>query len=140
MAIGSRPKPKVQHRKRKAQHHQRTTAYLRPYWPYLPMLAIVGLGVLINDHWPDSLSSLSSNVALPGKTTRIEAMVGSQNSLGLTIIVVMAAIAATVLVARHWFRIKRTLNRGERFIVKHPLIDILLVATCTIGILLTRSI
>lgn len=140
MAIASRPKPKVQHKKRKAMHHQHTNAYLKPYWPYLPMVAIVGFGAYLSAHWPASLAGLNANMSGTAQgLTRIEAMTGSQNSWSLALIILMTAIAAVVFVTQHWFRVKRALNRGERLIVKHPLFDIALVAICTIGIILTRT-
>lgn len=48
MALATRPKPKAHHHKRQAHHHKRNKQYLKPYWPYLPMLVIVGLGLLVN--------------------------------------------------------------------------------------------
>ena len=36
------------HRKRVGQHHRKTTKYARPYWPYLPMIAIITLGIFAN--------------------------------------------------------------------------------------------
>jgi hypothetical protein len=48
MALATRPKPKAHHHKRQAHHHKRSKQYLKPYWPYLPMLVIVGLGLLVN--------------------------------------------------------------------------------------------
>lgn len=140
MAIATRPKPKVQHKKRKAQHHSRNSNYLKPYWPYLPMLVIVGLGVLVNNHWPSSLTNINSGLsasALP--PTRIEGLVGSQDNWSLVFIILIAGIAAAVFLSQHWFRIKRKLNDGERFMVKHPWFDIALVAVCTVGAVLTRS-
>ena len=41
-------KPSVAHRKRTAAHHQRTHRYSKAYWPYLPIVAIVTLGVVLN--------------------------------------------------------------------------------------------
>lgn len=140
MALATRPKPKTQHKKRKAQHHRHTPLYLKPYWPYLPMLVIVGVGVFVNNHWPTSLVNLDSGLATSVEpVTRIEAISGSQNSWALVIVVAMASIAAIIFIAQNWFRIHRTLNRGERFLVKHPLFDILLVAICVAGVVLTRT-
>ena len=140
MAIASRPKPKVQHKKRKAQHHTHTTAYLKPYWPYLPMLAIVGLGVLINNHWPESLTNMSYSIAPSASSvTRIQAITADQNGWALIVVIAVTAVAASIFVIQHWFRIKRLLNRGEKFIATHPILDIALVAICTAGFVLTRS-
>lgn len=46
-------KPVAQHhKKRSAGHHKRTKPYDKTYWPYLPLLAIVGFTVLVNLAWP----------------------------------------------------------------------------------------
>lgn len=51
MAIATRPKPKVQHKKIHAKHHRKSKHYLKHYWPYLPMIAIIGIGWVINSAW-----------------------------------------------------------------------------------------
>lgn len=48
MALATKPKPTAQQRKRHAHHHKRSKHYHKAYWPYLPMLVIVGLGIAIN--------------------------------------------------------------------------------------------
>lgn len=139
MALATKPRPKIQHRKRKAQHHKHTSVYLKPYWPYLPMLAIVGLGVIANRYWP---SSLQNSLALSGSAqpvTRVEVLTGNSDSWALAVVVIMSAIAGAIFVFQHWYRLHRLLNQGERFVVKHPLFDITLVALCTAGVVLTRA-
>lgn len=51
MSIATRPRPQAHQRKRHAGHHRHTRRYLSPYRPYLPMLLIVGLGLLVNSVW-----------------------------------------------------------------------------------------
>ena len=51
MALATRPKPSVHHKKRQAQHHRQSKHYLKAYWPYLPMLLIVGSGLLVSSAW-----------------------------------------------------------------------------------------
>lgn len=51
MALATKPKPKSHHKKRQAQHHRHSKHYVKAYWPYLPMLMIVGFGVFINSLW-----------------------------------------------------------------------------------------
>lgn len=49
MAIATKTKPKsVQHKKRVAAHHRQTKHYVKSYWPYLPIAAIVAGGIFIN--------------------------------------------------------------------------------------------
>lgn len=41
-------RPSTNQRKRAAMHHKRGSHYMRPYWPYLPIVAVVSLGLLLN--------------------------------------------------------------------------------------------
>lgn len=57
------------HKKRGGQHHRHNEHYLKTYWPYLPMLLIVGLGLLVNSAWSHqsvlgTASDFSSNSLL----------------------------------------------------------------------------
>ncbi|HVX23833.1 MAG TPA: CAP domain-containing protein [Candidatus Saccharimonadales bacterium] len=51
MALATRPKPTRHHHKRQGTHHRHSKPYLKTYWPYLPMLMIVGLGIMVNALW-----------------------------------------------------------------------------------------
>jgi uncharacterized protein YkwD len=51
MSLATLPKPKTYAKKRQAQHHRHSKEYLKSYWPYLPMLLIVGLGLMVNSAW-----------------------------------------------------------------------------------------
>lgn len=56
MAIQTRSKPKTAaHKKRSGQHHKLGKSYLKTYWPYLPLLAIVSLGLVINGAWSNHM-------------------------------------------------------------------------------------
>jgi uncharacterized protein YkwD len=55
MAIATRKKPTgIHHRRRHGQHHRQSKPYLKAYHPYIPMLLIVGLGIVINSVWSHS--------------------------------------------------------------------------------------
>ncbi|HVX57940.1 MAG TPA: CAP domain-containing protein [Candidatus Saccharimonadales bacterium] len=60
MSLTTRHKPTVHDRKRQAGHHHHSKSYLKSYWPYLPMLLIVSLGLLVNSTW-SSKSVLGSS-------------------------------------------------------------------------------
>ncbi len=51
LASSSKPHETPQHRKRRGQHHKVSKHYVKTYWPYLPMLLIVGLGFILNSVW-----------------------------------------------------------------------------------------
>lgn len=49
MAIATKAKPKtIQHKKRVAAHHRQTKHYVKSYWPYLPMVAVIAAGLFVN--------------------------------------------------------------------------------------------
>jgi len=61
MALATRRKPNHNHRKRTGAHHRQSKHYLKPYWPYLPMLIIVGLGLFVNSMWSGGVLGANSN-------------------------------------------------------------------------------
>ncbi len=54
MALVTKSKKPVlaHHKKRNGQHHKHSKPYAKAYWPYLPMLALIGMGFLLNMLWP----------------------------------------------------------------------------------------
>lgn len=135
MAIATRPKPKVQHRKRQARHHRQTKHYLKPYWPYLPLFALLGGAAVLNRAWYHS--GLFAGAADP-YNTRVEALTGSAWSL--VVVILIAGMACGIFLFRHAYRLQRALNRGEAFIVHHPWFDVTLVGIIAAGVLLSRSV
>jgi uncharacterized protein YkwD len=52
MVLASKTKtPSIHQKKRQGQHHKPSKAYHKTYWPYLPMLFIVALGIAVNGFW-----------------------------------------------------------------------------------------
>src|SRR5579884_3693980 len=49
MSLTRKARPRVQDRKRQARHHRRGKSYMKPYWPYIPMLGIILLGIAVNN-------------------------------------------------------------------------------------------
>ncbi|HEY1064135.1 MAG TPA: CAP domain-containing protein [Candidatus Saccharimonadales bacterium] len=65
MAIATKPKPKgTQHKKRTAAHHRQTKHYVKSYWPYLPMVAVLAIGLAVN-------SALGRSVTVLGEQTNL---------------------------------------------------------------------
>lgn len=65
IAAKTKKKPAAHTQKRQALHHRQSKSYKKTYWPYLPMLAIVGLGFAFNILWSGNGQVLgdSSNFA-----------------------------------------------------------------------------
>jgi hypothetical protein len=52
MTLVAPRKPQSHHKKARGKHHRHTKTYHKPYWPYLPLLAIVIVGVILsNSSW-----------------------------------------------------------------------------------------
>src|SRR5579884_3926080 len=138
MALKTRPKPKSHFKKRQAGHHRQGKHYIKAYLPYLPMLAVVAMGALVNKAWNDSNAAIG-NINTATASTRLGLVTGnSSNSLFyLVLLITFAAFALFILL--QWYRLKRVLNRGEKFVVDHPWFDIGLLFVVTAGIVLTRT-
>ncbi len=60
MSLTQSKKPKSYLRKRQGAHHRQNKRYVKTYWPYLPMLVIVFLGIGINSFLSHRSSVLGS--------------------------------------------------------------------------------
>lgn len=137
MALATRPKPSVSHKKRRGSHHRHSQHYLKPYWPYLPMLTIMGAGLFVNSIWAVQVSAIQ---AADGQTTRLQALMNSNDPTALTIVVLAAGAACAVFTYRHWRRVHRFINRGERYIYRNGWVDVTATAIFTVGFILTRPV
>ncbi|MGH7234013.1 MAG: hypothetical protein ACREF7_01010 [Candidatus Saccharimonadales bacterium] len=119
MSLTVKPRPGEVHKKIKASHHHVNKRYLKPYWPYLPIIAIVGAGFYVAGSWHStpSLTAFSYYGVL-------------ESSIGV------AALAIFLL--RHAFAWHKVFIRGEQFISKHPMMDIGLVSLAVVGLLLAH--
>jgi hypothetical protein len=70
--------------------------------------------------------------------SRIQLLTGSASWVTL-LVSAIAGAALAIFVVRHWFHLRRLLNRSELFIVHHPWLDIAATAIFTIGFILTRT-
>jgi hypothetical protein len=44
-------KTPIAQKKRVGLHHKQSKQYIKQYWPYLPMLLVIGLGLMVNSLW-----------------------------------------------------------------------------------------
>jgi len=59
---------KPHHKKRHGHHHKVSKHYAKTYWPYLPMLLIVGVGILLNTLWSTKNAVLSYATSVSATT------------------------------------------------------------------------
>lgn len=52
MTLVARAKPPSHHKKYTGKHHRHSKVYHKAYWPYLPLLAVVAVGLLLNTVLP----------------------------------------------------------------------------------------
>lgn len=127
MAIKTRQKPKsAQHRKRTGQHHNHGKAYLKTYWPYLPLLAIVSLGFLINGVWSSQMRGVegySTNVSPSSLLADTNSQRATNSESGLTISSELNAAAqakANDMVQRdYWSHVTPNGVQPWQFITSH---------------------
>lgn len=145
MALATRPKPTVHHKKRQAQHHRHSKHYLKAYWPYIPVLMIVGTGAIVNKLWSVDASGVKAGLAVNPQLSsgqsaaRIQVLSGSYGSWIVAVISAIALAALVLFVIRDWYRLHRLINRGELFIYNHRWFDLLLVLVFTAGFVLAST-
>lgn len=71
--------------------------------------------------------------------SRIQLLTNGKAAWSTFVITVFAAVCLGVFILRHGLFWHRTLIKGQKFIMNHKLLDLILVATAVIGFVLTRS-
>lgn len=69
--VTKRKHASLHHKKRSGRHHRHSGHYLKTYWPYIPMLLIVGLGLLANSMWSHG-NVLSANSDFSNNTLLLD--------------------------------------------------------------------
>jgi hypothetical protein len=131
-----RPTTSIKHKKRYGQHHRQTKHYLQPYWPYIPIIFIVGLGVYVNGLLPSSSTQISLNQASPAamlKTTYY----GVWLIAGISVLMIGSLL---IFIIRHTAAWKKVFVYGEKFSVEHPWVDIMIVTIVTAGVVINHAI
>jgi cell division septation protein DedD len=75
----------VHHKRRQGSHHKKDDRYMKPYWPYIPLLAIVAVGLIFSSLWSvagHSVLGYATDVSASGLVTgtnnqRVAAGLGS---------------------------------------------------------------
>ena len=68
MALTQKSRPTAHHKKRSAGHHRQGKHYLKAYWPYLPMLMTIGLGLVVNSLWSNNQQVLGASSDFTGSS------------------------------------------------------------------------
>lgn len=101
--------PSVHHKRRHGQHHKRSSDYSKPYWPYLPLGIIVGLGLLANMFWgtvQQAVLGYATNTSISGlvEETNGERSAGGLGALAINSKLNQAAQAkANDMAARNYW-------------------------------------
>lgn len=112
-----------------------------------PAAVIVAFyGVPSDSVGPLSYSQTSSATGIKGLSTessavsRMAALSGTNATLLPLVASVIVTIALVVFLLRHGRFLHGSLVRGERFVLKHPVLDFALVAVITLGFVMSRSV
>jgi hypothetical protein len=108
VAVKQKPKNTVHHRKRRGGHQKRSNHFVKTYWPYLPMLLLVGIGLFLNGMWAHAsgvlgyATDMTSGGLLSG--TNVQRTQNGLGSLSLNSSLSQAAQAkANDMVARNYW-------------------------------------
>lgn len=85
MSLTTPNKPRLHHRKMRGGHHRHNPEYLKPYFPYLPLLILVVIGLAVNALWSAQTSVLGAATNLTAnellQTTNSERSILQKNEL-----------------------------------------------------------
>lgn len=77
----------VHHKKRSGQHHKQNRHYLKSYWPYLPVLLVLGLGIVLNSWMASAHRSVlgyATEMSAPALLSGTNQQRASNGEAGLT--------------------------------------------------------
>lgn len=76
----------------------------------------------------------------PAKSiSRIQLASNGEATWSMMAILVIITVSFALLIVRHGMAWHRLLNHGERFVLKHPLLDIVIVSIITVGVVLSST-
>lgn len=108
VAVKQKPQNTAHHKRRHGTHQKRSQHFVKTYWPYLPKLLIVGVGLFLNSLWAQAGTVLSYATDMtPGGLLASTNTQRTQNGLGnLTLNGALAQAAqakADDMVARNYW-------------------------------------
>lgn len=108
LATKSKSPTTVHHKKRSGLHHKQSKHYGKPYWPYLPLVLIVGVGIVVNALWAHQGSVLGQSTDLTTaallSSTNVQRVQDHESSLQLSQLLDNAAQskANDMVVRNYW--------------------------------------
>lgn len=108
MTLTAKRRPPSYHKKYSGRHHRQSKTYHKPYWPYLPLLAVAIAGFLLNSAVPSKHSVLgyATGVSVQGlfDDTNVQRSSNSEANLSLNATLNQVAQAkANDMVARDYW-------------------------------------
>lgn len=86
-----------------------------------------------------SLDKTASAVQGTQQVSRIELFAGPDSNWIIISILAVATLAAAIFLFRHSLFWHRALVKGEKFVIRHPFLDVTIVSVATFAVILTRS-
>lgn len=123
--VKSRARPPAHHKKVSGDHHNKSRRYLKTYWPYIPLLLVLGSAFLANQYLPESLAAPQANSASV-YNSRAQSLLGSNNAYTLDLMYIAFGVLAFWFLVRHFKRFRSVVLNSEKYLARHYVMDIML--------------
>jgi hypothetical protein len=105
-------------RRVRGDHHRKNQKYTKTYWPYIPVVFILGGSLVASEYLPVTVGATGS--------TRVGAVLGSNNRTLILMMELALVVLVSWFVVRHFKRIKTLIAGGEHVLARHYTLDVLL--------------
>lgn len=122
--VKTRSKITANQKKMTAAHHRKTQHYLKPYWPYLPIILILGGALFANELLPASFSN--SPLTQLNNGARIDSVIGNHSSLLIIVLTVLLIFLVGLFLIRHIKILRNLIVHGEEILSRKLMLDIVL--------------
>ena len=83
-------------------------------------------------------TTLTMTVEPQQQISRIQLVASGNTTLGVSLVVILGCAAFVFLILRHGMAWRKTLNRGEQFVLHHPSLDVIATVLVVASVILTR--
>lgn len=133
-------KPSIHHKRRHGKHQHDAKDFHKPYWPYLPIFAVMGAGAIANAWLSAPVQQSTFATVQTFGLTRMQSWFNKPSQWLLMSILLVAVAAALLVIVRHAQAWKRAFVKSEAFILHHPFLDIALIALAVSGFVVVGNL
>lgn len=133
---------KIKNHKSRYKHYRpkgvKQHQFDRVYWPYLPILAVIGSLVWFGMNNGNFDYAFQYGIKHQSFDPQLAFLPLTSKLAALGIWSVLIAAAGTLFI-KHLKQIKHSLKTGERYVIRHPAIDVGLVVIISLAYLLSQT-